>query len=201
MSLSLRQADPEDAEQIARIVREVSGGVADYLLRGASLLVSPERLLSSLIMETGNPFSHEHVLLLEGGSTLAGLLLAYPWDLHGVPDILHKLVPRKRLQTLEGLLQMADANSLYINTIWVAEPWRGTGAAAELLECSLLLAAEHGLSKVSLHVWADNTRAVRFYRRHGFEVVKHFNVPRQRLLPHDGGNYLMSRTVDADRSA
>ena len=201
MPLTLRQADPEDAEQIARIVREVSGGVADFLLRGASLLVSPERLLSSLIMEAGNPFSHENVLLLERGATTAGLLLAYPWTLHAVPDILHKLVPRKRLQLLDGLLQMADADSLYINTIWVAESWRGTGAADELLECALLLAAEHGLGRVSLHVWADNARAVRFYHRHGFAVVQHFDIPRQRLLPHDGGNFLMSRPVGGDNTA
>jgi ribosomal protein S18 acetylase RimI-like enzyme len=195
MTLTLRQADPEDAEAIAQVVRAVSGGVADYLLAGASLFIPPERLLASLIMETGNPFSHENALLLEQGTSLAGLLLAYPWERHAVPDILRKIVPRKKLAILEGLLQTADARSLYINTIWVDEPHRGTGAADDLLECAFLLAREFGLAKISLHVWADNTRAMRFYRRHGFAAMRHFDVPRHRLLPHDGGNYLMSREV------
>ncbi|QLA21263.1 GNAT family N-acetyltransferase [Desulfolutivibrio sulfoxidireducens] len=195
MTLTLRQADPEDAEHIARVVRAVSGGVADFLLAGASLFVSPERLLASLIMETGNPFSYENALLLEHNSTLAGLLLSYPWEQHAVPDILRKIVPKKRLAVIDGLLQMADAQSLYINTIWVDEPYRGTGTADDLLECAFLMATQLHLAKVSLHVWADNTRAVRFYRRHGFVPARHFDVPRQRLLPHDGGNFLMSREV------
>lgn len=195
MSWQLRQADPDDAEFIGRIICEVSGGVTDYLLRRVSLLVSPAKLMAMTVMETDNPFSHENVLLLEDGEAIAGMLLAYPWDQHAVSDVIRRIVPRKDLKVLEGLLAKADEDSLYVNTLWVDEPWRGSGMADELMECGSLLAQEMGLGKISLHVWADNLRARRFYERHGFEVVEHFDVPRHRHLPHDGGNMLLSKPV------
>ncbi|MDQ7830104.1 MAG: GNAT family N-acetyltransferase [Desulfovibrionaceae bacterium] len=187
MSLTLRQADPEDAMDMARVIREVSAGVADFLLHRVSLAVSTERLLASLVMETDNPFSHENALLLEHDGRLAGLLLAYAWERAGYPDILQKLVARKRLEMLDGMLRVADVHSLYINTLWVDETLRGTGAAGDLLECAALLARDQGLPRVSLHVWNDNARAVRFYQRHGFTVARHYDVPRYRQLQHDGG--------------
>ena len=200
MSLQLRQADPDDAEHIAHIIREVSGGVTDFLLRNLSLFLNPEKLLAAAIMETGNPVSHENVLLLEHEGVVAGLILAYPWDQHGVSSLLRRLVPKKKIKILEGMLEVADKDSLYINTLWVDAPWRGSGVADELMGCAILMAKDMGLAKISLHVWADNERALRFYRRHGFQTVRHFDVPRQRLLPHDGGNMLLSRPVDVERS-
>jgi len=187
MPLSLRQADPEDATEVARIIREVSAGVADFLLHRISLAVSVNRLLASLVMEPGNPFSYENALLLEQGGRIAGLLLAYPWGRHGYPDILRKLVAHKRLDMLDGMLRVADPHSLYINTLWVNEPLRGTGTAGDLLECAALMAREDGLSRISLHVWNDNVRAMRFYLRSGFTATRHYDVPRYRQLQHDGG--------------
>ncbi|NDY56489.1 GNAT family N-acetyltransferase [Desulfovibrio sulfodismutans] len=187
MPLSLRQADPEDASAIARIIREVSAGVADFLLHRVSLAVSVNRLLATLVMEPGNPFSYENALLLEHDGRLAGLLLAYPWNRHGYPDILQRLVAHKRLEMLDGMLRTADAQSLYINTLWVDEALRGTGTAGDLLECATLMAKDNGLPRISLHVWNDNARAMRFYLRHGFTVARHYDVPRYRQLQHDGG--------------
>jgi ribosomal protein S18 acetylase RimI-like enzyme len=201
MPLTLRQADPEDALAIARIVREVSGGVADFLMHRLALAVSVERLLASLVMETGNPLSHENALLLEQGSRPAGLLLAYPWAQQSIPDILRTLAAKKRLDMLEGMLRVADPDSLYINTLWVDEPLRGGGAADDLMDCAVLMAREMGLPRISLHVWDDNARAMRFYRRCGFVVARHFDVPRHRQLPHDGGNSLLILEIPPEPAA
>jgi ribosomal protein S18 acetylase RimI-like enzyme len=190
--LSLTRAEPDDAEAVARIVRETSAGVVDYLLGGLSLVLSPERLLTPIIMEPDNPLSHENVLLARNGDTLAGLLLSYPSAEHGTPDILRKAVSAKKLELLRGLLDMAEPNSLYINTLWVGEPYRGTGLADDLIECAWLTATDKGLAKLSLHVWVENVRAVRFYRRHGFEVCRHFEVPAHKKLEHEGGYCLMA---------
>lgn len=195
MSLTLRQADPEDALAIARIVREVSAGVADFLLHRVALAVPAERVLASLVMETGNPFSHENILLLERDAGPAGLLLAYPWRMYGVPDVLTRLVSRKRLDMLRGMLGAADPDSLYINTLWVDEPLRGCGAADDLMDCALLMAREMGLCRISLHVWNDNARALRFYSRHGFQATARYDVPRHRQLPHDHGYSLLVRPL------
>jgi ribosomal protein S18 acetylase RimI-like enzyme len=197
--LTLNLAEPDDAETIARIVRETSAGVVDYLLGGLSLVLSPERLLTPIIMEPGNPLSHENVLLARDGEAVAGLLLAYPAAVHAIPDILRKTVAVKKLVLLHGLLDVATPDTLYINTIWVDAPYRGTGLADDLIECAWLTAADQGLGGLCLHVWEKNTRAVRFYQRHGFTVSRHFPVPAQRAGRFAGGYSLMTAATKPAR--
>lgn len=186
-------AEPDDAEIIARVVRETSAGVVDYLMGGLSLLLSPERLLSSIIMETGNPMSHENVVLLRDDDTLAGLLLAYPGSQHGTPDILRTVIAARKFKVLSGLMNVCEPDSLYINTFWVAPAYRGTGLADDLLECARLWAADRELPRLSLHVWDGNARALRFYARHGFATVQEFSVPEGEKLQYPGGYRLMGR--------
>jgi hypothetical protein len=50
-------------------------------------------------------------------------------------------------------------------------------------------------------VWNDNARAMRFYRRCGFAVTRHFDVPWRRQLPHDGGNSLLTLTLPPEPAA
>jgi len=186
-------AEPDDAEAIARIVRATSAGVVDYLLGGLSLLLSPERLLTSIILETDNPLSHENVILLRDGASLAGLLLAYPGSQHGTPDILRTVIAARKLKALSGLMNVCEKESLYINTFWVAPDYRGTGLADDLLECARLWAADRDLPRLNLHVWDGNARALRFYARHGFDTVQEFSVPETETLEYPGGYRLMGR--------
>lgn len=193
--LTLNQADSDDAETIARIVRETSAGVVDYLLGGLSLVLSPERLLAPVIMEPGNPMSHENVLLARDGATVAGLLLAYPSAEHGIPDILRKAVAARKLELLAGLLEVVPPGTFYVNTLWVDPAYRGTGLADDLIECAWMTAEDKNLSGLCLHVWVENARAVRFYQRHGFAVSRHFPVPPQKKLEYAGGYFLMTCLV------
>lgn len=49
---------------------------------------------------------------------------------------------------------------------------RGSGAAAALLADFLARAAQAGMGRVELEVFAQNTRAVRLYEKHGFAVAQ-----------------------------
>ncbi len=196
MALTLSQADLDDAESIAHIVRITSGGLVDYLLGGLSRFVSPQGILTSLIMESGNPFSYENAVVMRADNdTVAGLLLVYPAAQHHPPDILRRVVASRKLRHIQSLLEGAYPDSLYVNTLWVDEPYRGTGVAAGLLQCALLLAAEQGLGGLSLNVWADNQRAIRFYRRNHFSTVCHCDIPNHPELSHEGGNFLLWRDL------
>jgi len=54
-------------------------------------------------------------------------------------------------------------------SVYVAAPYRGSGLADELLRQSVKAAAEElGAGLLQLGVHEDNTRAARFYGRHGF---------------------------------
>lgn len=190
--LSLAQAEPDDAELVARIVRQTSAGVVDFLLAGLCPEVPAEALLASAVMEPGTPISHENVLLVRQGRAPVGLLLAYPAADHALPDIVAKAVPQARLELLSGLLTEAAPATLYVNTLWVAPALRGAGLADDLVACAWLTAENRGLAGLSLHVWSENVRAVRFYQRHGFTVLRHFPVPPRRELAYAGGYALMT---------
>ncbi len=196
--LTLDWAEPDDAETIARIVRETSAGVADYLLGRLSAVLPAERLLTSVIMEPDNPLSHENVLLARNGETVAGLLLGYPAADHGIPAILRRTVAARKLTALHGMLEVTVPDTYYINTLWVEAASRGTGLAGDLLECAGLTAAAAGLSGLCLHVWLENVRAVRFYVRHGFATVARFPAPPHRGFTFAGGYALMTCPVRPD---
>ena len=55
--------------------------------------------------------------------------------------------------------------------IAVAESWRGSGLATELLERGLAYLHSHGAQQVQLYVDRSNTRAVTLYERSGFTLV------------------------------
>ena len=137
---------------------------------------------ATTVMEPGNPFSCENALVLRQGDALAGLLLAYPAELHRPPDILRRVVSGRKLRHIAGLLEGACPDSLYINTLWLDASYRGTGLADDLLQCARMLASEQGLTSLSLNVWADNSRALRFYQRHGSTIHRNLGCIRVHLF-------------------
>jgi ribosomal protein S18 acetylase RimI-like enzyme len=65
------------------------------------------------------------------------------------------------------------AKKLYILVLAVLAPYRGRGVGSELLGAALEAAAKQPeIKEVYLHVWTANEDALRFYRRHGFEVAE-----------------------------
>ena len=50
------------------------------------------------------------------------------------------------------------------------EAW-GQGIGAKLLESLIAYAKEHGIEILNLEVRADNDRAIRLYRRYGFQSI------------------------------
>ena len=61
-----------------------------------------------------------------------------------------------------------QAHWTIIGMFWIDPQHRGGGVAAALIETAIAHARAMGCNQVELSVNADNARAVRFYRRHGF---------------------------------
>jgi len=73
--------------------------------------------------------------------------------------------------TLAGVIAMYAndcAQGGFITNVSVLPAYQGQGVAGELLTRTLALAAELGLPRLRLEVYADNTAALALYRRHGF---------------------------------
>jgi ribosomal protein S18 acetylase RimI-like enzyme len=79
-----------------------------------------------------------------------------------------------------------------INKIYTDAAWHSRGVAARLMADALDRAQESGAVVCWLGVNQENTRAQRFYTKHGFQVVgtKHFTVGGQR---HD--DFIMARPL------
>jgi len=60
-----------------------------------------------------------------------------------------------------------------VSDIYVREPYRGTGLARELVECAEERARTEGCPELVLDVDVDNERALGFYRKMGFEPLRH----------------------------
>jgi diamine N-acetyltransferase len=117
----------------------------------------------------------------------------------GDPDI------RVRLAEAEGRLAgymylrcgpapecVPAAAPIELGRVYVDAPWQGRGLAARLLDESLREAREWGGDALWLAVWQRNERAIRFYRKHGFEVV---GTQPFRLGEELQDDYLMARPL------
>lgn len=191
MDIEFRPAEAEEAEQIAQIIRETSGGLADFTLKGAIPFASVDSLLQVQIMSEDSPYHYENVFVAVKKQAVQGLMLAYDWTLQQLPEMAERYLPRKKYAVLHELLQSAEEDSLYINTLWVAPDCRGAGLADAFMELAVMWAGELGRSCLSLHVWEQNARALRFYRRHGFTQTRRFEIPAHKLLKMHGGKLQM----------
>ncbi|MHA1780932.1 MAG: GNAT family N-acetyltransferase [Candidatus Thorarchaeota archaeon] len=72
--------------------------------------------------------------------------------------------------------KVAD-DELYLDTIAVADDWRGKGIGKQIVETVFAIAQEKGLSRVKLAVVDTNPRAKAFYERIGFGVKKVGAIP------------------------
>jgi ribosomal protein S18 acetylase RimI-like enzyme len=59
---------------------------------------------------------------------------------------------------------------LYIHHMVIAPKFRRRGVGTMLLSGAMDAARRHGIGCVELDVWAFNSKAKRFYTKHGFEV-------------------------------
>jgi GNAT superfamily N-acetyltransferase len=63
--------------------------------------------------------------------------------------------------------------ALELQQIYVESGWQGSGVAERLMDWAVELAGQRGAPQLYLTVFDHNTRAKRFYARHGFREVGH----------------------------
>ena len=191
-----RPATAEDAPVLAQKIREVSPDVVDTLLKGLLPGIGVENILSMALRDESSHYSFRNCVLSEVDGALAGLLFAYPAELQGIPNLMEHMVPSSRLEPLRELLTISEPGSLYVNTLWVAEDFRGQGMADALIEYARFWAGSLECSAVSLFCWRDNARAVSFYRRQGFRPVRELVAKPPLTEKHDRGDLYVLPVAD-----
>jgi ribosomal protein S18 acetylase RimI-like enzyme len=177
MISALRQATPDDAENAARIVILTGEGVVERLLDGLVPGVDSLTILTAAFISGEGVYRTENMLCGWQEDSLVSLLFSYPsWE-HRVPQLMESMVPAKRLRAVRPILERSVPDSLYINTLWLADNLRGNGRADALFAAAARRGLALGLKRISLFCWNDNKRAMRFYARNGCSIAE--------LLPPD----------------
>ncbi len=72
-----------------------------------------------------------------------------------------------------------------LDRIYLLSKFFSRGLGPELLQFNIYLAKANGQCGIWLYTWTGNTRAINFYRKHGFEIIgsHHFQVTETRYNP------------------
>lgn len=190
--IAYRPARPEDSRTIAHLICEAGGGLYEFLFSDLIPFVSALDIVAAGVEADGSPLSYANCRVATCGSTeIVGVANAFPADLIREQP----LVPfaSDRLARIRPLLQLQDWGSMLLNAIAVAERHRGRGIGTHLLDWAEAHALQAGLSRLSLHVWADNLAAIRLYKVRGFVEIGIARVAPHPRLQHPGGSLLMQK--------
>lgn len=187
----ISRACDDDAELVAECIVATSEGIVEQLLGRLAQAYGPGRILAAAMLDSDTQYSLENVWLLRHDGEVIGLLFMYPASEHRVRPIMEDLLAAERLAVVREILSTAVPGSMYINTLWVHESWRGSGVADVLIRFAAAEAEDRGLSGLSLHVWEDNTRALTFYENCGFSTREIIAVGGKLAVRHPLGSRIL----------
>jgi ribosomal protein S18 acetylase RimI-like enzyme len=141
------------------------------------------------------PISYRNCCVATASETIVGSANVFPTDALKNED--YAFVPSDRIDHIRSMLELQDWGSMFLNTLAVSEAHRGSGIGIRLLGWARTRAREAGFDRLSLHVWADNTSALRFYEAQGFVRQGVAKVPTHPRLPRKGGSILMRQIISA----
>ncbi len=191
MAVSLRLARVEDSDVVVESILEAGAGLFESLLNGLLPGLGAQQLLRVAVADEASALCYANAILAESDGEVVGMILCYPAEDFGLPPLLESVLPRRRLDRMREVLTSRVEGSWYINSFVVRADARGQGIGRLLLGFAAELAGELGFDRLSLHVWADNEKAIGLYRAVGFETVREIPVEPGEGIDHQGGMLLM----------
>jgi ribosomal protein S18 acetylase RimI-like enzyme len=194
MTTEIRRATADDIPHLARFQIMAYGGYNEVLYDGLMPGQSTESLVQPQFARPNTtPFYENHWIAMCDGQ-VAGGIHAFPMeDMAKFPP--DPLVPEERYAMIDEYLYHPPPGTYYVNALSVYSDFRGKGIASILLSLGRKHAAEKGFAECSLYVFAENVRAVAFYKKHGFKEAGRYPVTEHPLLYFTGDTLLMTCAV------
>lgn len=185
----IRTGEATDAPQIAHLVLLSDSGLLPALFGS-----SAEKALTQLAGSRRNPFSYEHALAVSRGDELIGIALGMKQramageNLATVAQIIRVFgfaAPANlfRLVQASAVLAGLGPADFYLSNIAVNPLYRSSGLGGWLLGTLEDRLLRQGVLRVALDCDPENTSALRFYYRHGYEESKVHSIRVRRLFP------------------
>jgi len=196
MDILYRTGKIEDSFKIAEGIDLASGGIMNFLFEGLlGNYTVVEVMANSLRDETGYD-SYKNAIVAEYQDEIIGIVYSYPAKFHEISEEDKNFFPSDRLELLGDFFNSRVENSLFLDSIYVDEKFRGRGIANRLIDLTKQKAQKNGHKQLSLMVMNTNFIARRAYERNSFKIVKHIDVQEHRLMANKGGIYLLVSDVD-----
>lgn len=195
MEILYRRGRFEDCDKIAEGIDRASGGIMDFLFHGLTGNFTPAEMMADFLRDGVGQESYENAIVAEFQGEIVGIVYSYPAKYHGITEEARTFFPKERLEFLADFYNSRVEDSLFLDSIYVNEEFRGQGVGSKLIALTKEKARESGYEQLSLMVMNENFTARRAYERSHFKVVKHVDVKEHPLMPNKGGIYLLVSDV------
>lgn len=196
MSIIYRKATFEDCSKIAEGIDRASGGIVEFLFHDLLGNSTPQEMMTDFLANSSGYESYKNAIVAEYEGAVIGIVYSYPSSHHEITEESRKFFPADRLEFLADFFNSRVENSLFLDSIYVDEKFRGHGVGSKLIALTKEKAKESGYQQLSLMVMNENITARRAYERNQFKIVKHVDVKEHPLIPNRGGIYLLVSDVD-----
>ena len=196
-NLKVRWATADDADFVAETIRDVSEGVIDFLLDNALPLMNSASLLKLVFGKGVEPYTYNHVLIVDVAGKPAGMIFAYDAKYQIVPSVMEGFLPKEKVDAVRPLLEAKRPDAMWVNTLWVSPEYRGQGLSSLIISLACDLARDTGFTSLALHCWKDNVRAARFYAKQGFVIDGDIPTGSELLTRHPEGGACWVKPLSA----
>lgn len=174
MTITIRQADKNDAKAVAPLIYDAIGDIANNLT-GEHALPKVLAALEQYVTETTNRHSYLNTFVAEQQNEIVGIVVLYDGRLGYKLDRQLELQLSKRgIQTTLDV--EAHMDEYYIDTICVSEKARGLGIGTRLLHFAEQKGKELGYEKISLNVELEKHDARRLYEKIGYRTIESWTI-------------------------
>jgi ribosomal protein S18 acetylase RimI-like enzyme len=163
------EARPQDADELLPMLLSAIGSIA-YTLSGSTNQEETEAALREWIAKDNNRLSYSNMLVDRRDGRIAGMLICYSGsDAERLDEPI-----KKRLEELYGpqaaeqLVTECLPDDFYLDSVAVAEHYRGQGVAKGLLAAFEFRGKSSGCKRLSLIVEPNNEKAASLYQRQGY---------------------------------
>jgi GNAT superfamily N-acetyltransferase len=191
--IEYRIANPRDGKSIVDYFLMASEGFLEFLLDNLIPGFSSKQLLAQAIASPDGLRSHKNCYVAECDGKIIGAINIFPVDALQEEDL--SLFHGERLAYISDFREVQDWGSMLLSTIAVDPHYQNQGIGTQLLDRAIEHTHHNGIDRISLHVWADNAIALKFFTNREFKAIGGADILPHPRLNHDGGTILMNRFV------
>lgn len=175
MSITIRQAQPQDAHAVVPLIIDAIGEIANRLT-GEQTASMVEQELTELFRREDNRHSYLNTYVAVEGEQILGILVYYNGEQAITMDAnLVKWLKEKNAPSIT-IDKEAHEDEYYIDTVCVAPEARGKGIGTLLIQFAIDQTKERGFTKLSLNVETQKEDARRLYERMGFVITEPWSI-------------------------